>query len=67
MSETKIDNQEIAAAVSAITKAEEDRIYRQGLSDYVAGRRDTEEARYYVAYWSAEQALGNVALQPLAE
>lgn len=29
-----------------------DEMYRKGLEDYVAGRRDTLAALAYVAYWS---------------
>lgn len=67
MPETETHGQEAADAMDAIAKAEEDKMYRRGLSDFVAGRRDTEEAKYYVAYWSAEQALGRTATQALAE
>jgi hypothetical protein len=66
MSEIETPSQEVADTMDRIAKAEEDKMYRQGLSDFVAGRRDTEEARFYVAYWTA-QTVGNVALQPLAE
>lgn len=66
MSEIETHSQEAANAIDSMTKAEEDKMYHQGLLDFVAGRRDTEEARHYVAYWSA-QTIGNVALQPLAE
>lgn len=67
MSETETNSREISEEMDKIAKSEEDRVYRQGLSDYVAGRRDSVEAQYYVAYWTAEQALGRAAVQPLAE
>ena len=65
--ETEINNQKATRAMEAIAKAEEEKLYHRGLQDYVAGRRDTEEAQYYIAYWSQEQAVGAVAVQALAE
>lgn len=67
MSETQTNTHEITEAMDRIAKSEEDKVYRQGLADYVAGRRDSVEAQYYVSYWTAEQALGQTAVKPLAE
>ena len=67
MSEIQTNNHEASTVINEASQPVDDRAYRQGLSDYVAGRRDTEEARYYVSYWTQEQTLGGVALQSLAE
>lgn len=29
----------------------EERFYRQGVADWVAGRKDTDAAKYYYDYW----------------
>lgn len=49
-----------------LSKEEEERMYRQGLRDYVAGNRDTMEANHYISYW-VQQDLGETALKALAE
>lgn len=58
--------QEMEANMSHVSQEEDDRMYRQGLKDFVAGNRDTAEARHYVSYW-VQRDLGEVAVKTLAE
>jgi len=62
----KVLEQETVANVSHLSQEEDDRMYRQGLQDFVAGNRDTAEARHYVSYW-VQRDLGEVAVKTLAD
>lgn len=66
MSENVQEGAVVGVTIAELSKEEEERRYRRGLQDYVAGNRDTIEAQHYVSYW-VERDLGGVALQALAE
>lgn len=65
MGET-VTGQETETNMSQLSQEEDDRMYRQGLQDFVAGNRDTAEARHYVSYW-LQRDLGEVVVKTLAE
>lgn len=62
MSETTISHEDIMRDVAELPKEEEERIYKRGLSDVVAGQKDTPEAQYYISYW-VQKELGEAALK----
>lgn len=49
-----------------IDAAKEREAYNRGLADFVAGKQDTLEARYWKTY-DIYSRLGEIVLEPLAE
>lgn len=66
MSEIIVSHEEIFREVAELPKEEEERMYKQGLQDFVAGNRNSAEANYYIAYWQNQQ-LGEMAVKSLVQ
>ena len=66
MSETIMNHLDDLALAANASKEEEERMYKQGLQDYVGGNRESVEARYFVAY-TVYKEVGELAVTSSAE